>query len=111
MRSSNGGNATIDLSGSGEVPGGVIDASEAGVSVWPNPARNVVSLNFGKALPGMQISVVSTSGQVVADLKHDAVEAGSSFMLNIGESVASGSYSFIIRVGVDVMSLPFTVIK
>lgn len=111
LRSSNGGNATIDLTGSGEVPGGVIDASEAGVSVWPNPARNVVTLNFGKALPGMQISVVSTNGQVVADLKHDAVEAGSSFMLNIGESVASGSYSFIVRVGNDVMSLPFTVIK
>ena len=111
LRSSSGGNATIDLTGSGEVPGGVVDAVEAGVTVWPNPARNVVSLNFGKALPEMNISIVSTSGQVVTNVKHDAVEAGSTFMLNIGETVASGSYSFIIRIGNDVMSLPFTVIK
>ncbi|MBM4179047.1 MAG: choice-of-anchor D domain-containing protein [Ignavibacteria bacterium] len=111
LRSSSGGNATIDLTGSGEVPGDVVDATEAGISVSPNPVRNVVSLNFGKALPEMNISIVSTSGQVVTNVKHDAVEAGSTFMLNIGETVASGSYSFIIRIGNDVMSLPFTVIK
>lgn len=111
LRSSNGGNSTIDLSGSGEVPGGVIDAAEAGISVWPNPVRETVTINFGKPLAGMNISVVSSAGQVVAAMSHDGVDGGTAVMLNIGSQVASGAYSLIIRSGGDVMSLPITVIK
>ena len=111
LRSSNGGNSTIDLSGSGEVPGGVIDAAEAGISVWPNPVRETVTINFGKPLAGMNISVVSSAGQVVAAMSHDGVDGGTAVMLNIGSQVASGAYSLIIRSGGDVMSLPITVIR
>jgi hypothetical protein len=59
----------------------------------------------------MNISVVSSAGQVVAAMSHDGVDGGTAVMLNIGSQVASGAYSLIIRSGGDVMSLPITVIK
>lgn len=111
LRSANGGNSTIDLSGSGEVPGGVIDAIEAGITAWPNPVRDVVRINFGKPMPGMVIELVSTNGQVVSTFNHDGAEAGSSISLNLGTTVPSGSYSLLIRAGGDILSMPVTVVR
>lgn len=111
IRSSTGGNSSIDLTGSGEVPGGVIDATEAGVTVWPNPVRDNVTINFGKPMPAMTVTLISTAGHVVSSMNQDGVEGGTSLMMNLGSNVASGSYTLIVRVGNDVMSIPVTVVK
>ena len=115
IRSSNGGNSTLSLSGKGEVPGGVIDAAEAGISAWPNPMTDRVEVRFNKPTPAMNISVVSTSGATVAAFTHDGVEAGGSFRWNgrdaAGSLVASGTYTMIVRYGENIVTIPLTIVK
>ena len=115
IRSSNGGNSSIALSGKGEVPGGVIDAVEAGISAWPNPMTDRVEVRFSKPTPAMNVSVMSTSGATVATFSHDGVEAGGSIRWNgrdaAGSLVASGTYTMIIRYGDVSVSLPLTVVR
>ncbi len=115
IRSSNGGNSSIALSGKGEVPGGVIDAVEAGISAWPNPMTDRVEVRFSKPTPSMNVSVVSTSGATVAAFTHDGVEAGGSIRWNgrdtAGSLVASGTYTMIIRYGENIVAIPLTVVK
>jgi hypothetical protein len=115
IRSSNGGNSTLSLSGKGEVPGGVIDAAEAGISAWPNPMTDRVEVRFNKPTPAMNISVVSTSGATVAAFTHDGVEAGGSFRWNgrdaAGSLVASGTYTMIVRYGDVSVAIPLTVVR
>ena len=115
IRSSNGGNSSLSLSGKGEVPGGVIDAAEAGISAWPNPMSDRVEVRFNKPTPAMNISVVSTSGATVASFTHDGVEAGGSFRWNArdtaGSLVASGTYTMIVRYGDVSVAIPLTVVR
>jgi flagellar hook assembly protein FlgD len=115
VRSSNGGNSSISLSGKGEVPGGVIDAVEAGISAWPNPMTDRVEVRFSKPTPAMNVSVVSTSGATVAAFTHDGVEAGGSIRWNgrdaAGSLVASGTYTMIIRYGENIVTVPLTIVK
>ncbi len=115
IRSSNGGNSSITLSGKGEVPGGVIDAVEAGISAWPNPMTDRVEVRFSKPTPAMNVSVVSTSGATVAAFTHDGVEAGGSIRWNgrdaAGSLVASGTYTMIIRYGENIVAIPLTIVK
>jgi hypothetical protein len=115
IRSSNGGNSTLSLSGKGEVPGVVIDAAEAGISAWPNPMTDRVEVRFNKPTPAMNISVVSTSGATVAAFTHDGVEAGGSFRWNgrdaAGSLVASGTYTMIVRYGENIVTIPLTIVK
>ena len=115
IRSSNGGNSSIALSGKGEVPGGVIDAVEAGISAWPNPMTDRVEVRFSKPTPAMNVSVMSTSGATVATFSHDGVEAGGSIRWNgrdaAGSLVASGTYTMIIRYGENIVAVPLTVVK
>ena len=115
IRSSNGGNSSLSLSGKGEVPGGVIDAAEAGISAWPNPMSDRVEVRFNKPTPAMNISVVSTSGATVASFTHDGVEAGGSFRWNArdtaGSLVASGTYTMIVRYGENIVTIPLIIVK
>lgn len=115
VRSSNGGNSSISLSGKGEVPGGVIDAVEAGISAWPNPMTDRVEVRFSKPTPAMNVSVVSTSGATVAAFTHDGVEGGGSIRWNgrdaAGSLVASGTYTMIIRYGDVSVAVPLTVVR
>jgi len=115
VRSSNGGNSSISLSGKGEVPGGVIDAVEAGISAWPNPMTDRVEVRFSKPTPAMNVSVVSTSGATVAAFTHDGVEGGGSIRWNgrdaAGSLVASGTYTMIIRYGENIVTVPLTIVK
>ena len=115
VRSSNGGNSSISLSGKGEVPGGVIDAVEAGISAWPNPMTDRVEVRFSKPTPAMNVSVVSTSGATVAAFTHDGVEAGGSIRWNgrdaAGSLVASGTYTMIIRYGENIVTVPLSIVK
>lgn len=111
VRSANGGNSSIDLDGTAETPGGVIDAAEFGVTVGPNPMQNSLDIRFGKSTAGMQISLVDVSGSSVYTMSHDAVDAGAVVRLNTGGTVASGSYVLTIRTGSDVVVVPVTVVK
>lgn len=111
VRSANGGNSTIDLSGTGEVPGGVIDAAVAGLSVWPNPARDGVSIRFAKHTPAMTVSIVNAAGATLAQFQHDAVEAGATARFDLSSVVSSGTYTITLRYGQDVVTVPITVVK
>jgi len=115
IRSSNGGNSSIALSGKGEVAGGVIDAVEAGISAWPNPMTDRVEVRFSKPTPAMNVSIMSTSGATVATFSHDGVDAGGSIRWNgrdaAGSLVASGTYTMIIRYGENIVAVPLTIVK
>ncbi|MFM8771172.1 MAG: immunoglobulin domain-containing protein [Candidatus Kapaibacterium sp.] len=111
VRSANGGNSSVDLDGTAETPGGVVDAAEFGLTVGPNPMQNTLEIRFGKPTAGMQISLVDASGSTVYTMAHEAVDAGAVVRLNTGGTVASGSYMLTIRTGNDVVVVPVSVIK
>lgn len=111
LRSSSGGNSTIDLSGSGEVPGDVVDATEAGIVLSPNPVRDQLNIVFGKPMPAMEFTVVNAGGRTVANFTHDGVEAGGSVRWNGGSVLSSGTYTLIVRYGGTVTTVPVNVVK
>ena len=111
IRSSNGGNSSVELRGRGETPGGVIDAVEAGIGVFPNPATDVLELRFGKAMPAMLCSIVNAAGSVVASMNVESLDAGSTIRWNIADKVASGAYTLVVRYGENATSLPVTVVR
>lgn len=111
VRSANGGNSTVNLDGTAETPGGVVDAAEYGLVVGPNPMHSTLELRFGKATATMQIALVDAAGSTVFSMNHDAVDAGAVVRLNTSGSVASGSYMLTIRTGSDVVVVPVSVIK
>lgn len=111
VRSANGGNSSVDLDGTAETPGGVVDAAEYGLVVGPNPMHSTLELRFGKATAAMQIALVDASGSTVFSMAHDAVDAGAVVRLNTAGTVASGSYMLTIRTGSDVVVVPVSVIK
>ncbi|MBK9181669.1 MAG: hypothetical protein IPM83_00845 [Ignavibacteria bacterium] len=103
------------VSGSGETPGGVVDATEAGVTAWPNPMTDRVEVRFAKPTPAMEISVVSSTGRTVAAFSNEGVDAGGSVRWNgrdaSGASVSSGSYTMVIRYSDTVIALPIMIVK
>lgn len=110
LRSSSGGNATIDLTGSGEVPGDVVDAIEAGISVSPNPVRDQLNIMFGKSMPAMEFTIVNSAGRTVGSFNHDAIDAGGVVRYS-GSTLASGTYTLIVRYGATVTTIPVNVVK
>jgi hypothetical protein len=110
LRSANGGNTTVNLSGTAETPGGVVDAAEYGLTVGPNPARESVEIRFGRSTASMQISLVDASGSTVGTMSHDAVDAGASVRMMLG-NVASGSYMLTVRTGTDIIVVPVSIVK
>ena len=111
LRSANGGNSTVDLSGTAETPGGVIDAAEAGIVAFPNPASDVVELRFGKSMPAFTVAVVNSTGRTAMTMASEGLEAGASLRLNLASDVASGSYTLVVRFGEFVASMPLTVVR
>ncbi len=110
LRSADGGNTTVNLSGTAETPGGVVDAAEYGLTVGPNPARESVEIRFGRSTASMQISLVDASGSTVGTMSHDAVDAGASVRMMLG-NVASGSYMLTVRTGTDIIVVPVSIVK
>lgn len=111
LRSANGGNSTVDLSGTAETPGGVIDAAEAGIVAFPNPASDVVELRFGKSMPSFTVAVVNSTGRTALTTASEGLEAGASLRLNLGSEVASGAYTIVVRFGEYAASIPLTVVR
>jgi len=115
LRSSSGGNSSVALAGMGELRTGVVEASEAGISAMPNPMTDRVEIRFAKATPEMNISIVGSTGRMVASFSNDAVEAGGSVRWNgldaSGAQVASGSYTMVIRYAGTSVSLALTVVR
>lgn len=115
LRSSTGGNSSIDLSGTGEVPGSVIDASYAGISSSPNPMTESLEVRFAEGAPEMSVSVINATGSVVSSFRHEAIEAGGSMRWNgrdvSGAMVASGSYTMLISYNGVTVSVPVIVIR
>ncbi|MCX6141014.1 MAG: immunoglobulin domain-containing protein [Candidatus Kapabacteria bacterium] len=115
IRSSNGGNSSIAMSGVGETPAGIVDANEVGISSWPNPTTDHVDVRFAQATPSMTISIIGTTGRMVTSFSNEGVDAGGTIRWNgrdaSGASVASGSYIMVIRYGGNAVSLPISIIR
>ncbi len=115
FRSSTGGNSSMNLSGKGEVPGGVVDAAVLGISAWPNPMTDAVEIRFPEATSELSITVMNASGRTVATFTHEPVPAGGSIRWNgrdiSGAALASGSYTMIIRNGSTAVSLPISIVR
>ena len=111
LRSSTGGNSMVDLKGRAETPGGVVDAIEYGIAVFPNPATDVIEVRFGKSMPSMTFSIVNAAGSTVASMTSESVEAGSAVRWNIADKVASGAYTLMVRFGENVSAMPISVVR
>lgn len=111
LRSSTGGNSMVDLKGRAETPGGVVDAIEYGIAVFPNPATDVIEVRFGKSMPSMTFSIVNAAGSTVASMASESVEAGSAVRWNIADKVASGAYTLMVRFGENVSAMPISVVR
>jgi hypothetical protein len=65
----------------------------AGVSLYPNPAKDVVSVSFKNAQSGnVQYEIVNMSGQKVANGSFDAKAGQSAYSINLPSDIATGIY-------------------
>lgn len=115
LKSSTGGDAMIPLTGVGIPSTGIIEAVEAGITVSPNPMRDVLSIRFAKASQDVRVMVMNISGQLVTTLPVESVEAGQTFQWNgigtNGNTLPSGMYTIVIHMGNDVTSIPVSVVR
>lgn len=115
VRSSTGGNSSIAVRGVGTTTTGIVDAAEAGITASPNPMSDFVEIRFAKATPAMTISVISSAGSTVSTFTNDAVQMGESVRWNgrdnAGASLASGTYTLLIRTGSVATSLPIVIVR
>lgn len=75
-------------------------AAEVGVRLYPNPAvPGTVQLDIEKPLPGgVEIEVISVTGQMMAYLQQDAVPPGHSQFQLPTEKLSAGTYFVRIRI-------------
>lgn len=65
------------------------------ISITPNPANPVTTLNYSLVEPGnVRINIYSISGQIVATLVDDYMTAGKHAVMFDGSSLASGVYFY-----------------
>jgi len=73
-------------------------AAETGLHVYPNPAKDQVTLSFGAAEGRVQAALYDALGQQVFEKNLGSMQAGSRFDLNISD-YKSGAY--FLRVSSD----------
>ncbi len=96
IKSSTGGNSTVGANGTCEIASSVtLDALNAGMSIYPNPASGSVTINTGETVAST-ISIVDAHGAVVATL-HPTLSATVWNLTNAnGLPLASGLYNIIV---------------
>lgn len=85
-------------------------AGSRDVKVYPNPANNVLNVNWGEGFANGNISVrlVSVTGQVIADKTFDVQRTGG--YIEIG-NVVSGTYYCVVQSGSNKSVHPVSVLK
>jgi hypothetical protein len=72
------------------------------VVLYPNPARENVNIQFNSTIKSdYQITLVDHAGRMIASEMGVAMEGNNMKSINI-ETLSSGIYSIVIRVGNDV---------
>jgi len=96
IKSSTGGNSSVGANGTCEIASSVtLDALNAGMSIYPNPASGSVTINTGETVAST-ISIVDAHGAVVATL-HPTQSATVWNLTNAnGLPLASGLYNIIV---------------
>lgn len=85
-------------------------AGSSNVSVYPNPASNVLNVNWEKGFNngGVTVQLVSVTGQVIAQQQFDENSASGNLMLS---DVASGVYYCIVQSEGNRVVKPVSVLK
>lgn len=112
LTSSTGGNTTVPLVGTGTAPVSVddLDPRSAGVTVYPNPARDEVSIRTTSAAT---ITIVNARGVKVASLAttpNKLVATWNTKSFN-GTAVAAGTYSVSISGLQGTVTVPLVVVR
>ena len=95
FKSSTGGNSEATTSGTCEIAATVtLDALEAGIVAFPNPATETLNIATGSVIP-TSISVLTLSGQLVTTLQ-PATNTAWNLVAEGGNSVPSGTYIVVI---------------
>ncbi len=96
IKSSTGGNSTVGANGTCEIASSVtLDALNAGMSIYPNPASGSVTINTGETVAST-ISIVDAHGAVVATLHPTQSATVWNLSDAAGLPVPSGVYNVII---------------
>lgn len=85
----------------------IADRNMKDVRLFPNPAKNTVTIDWGSKQTTAEISVCNTVGQV---LLHDAVKAAATKTLDLS-SLAPGTYFIVVQTADGVGAMPVTLMK
>jgi hypothetical protein len=108
VRSSDGGNTTFTLTGSGDDPTGITPVTgSTELNAYPNPSSGVVNFQGSLLMPGSTLTVMNAIGSTVAVFT--CGEPGGVQWLN--DTVPTGTYMVIVRTGDSVHSLPIAVVR
>ncbi|MDZ4745942.1 MAG: choice-of-anchor D domain-containing protein [bacterium] len=110
LTSSNGGNSTITLIGASTITGVDDLETRSGVTIYPNPARDEVSIRT--ASPAT-ITIVNARGAKVATLSTTADRLVTSWNTKSfnGTSVAAGTYSVRVAGPQGTVTVPLVVVR
>lgn len=109
VRSSDGGNTTFALTGSGDDPTGITPVTgTTELNAYPNPSSGSVSFQGSLLTPGSTLTVMNAIGAIVASFT--CGESGGSVQWT-GDSVPSGTYMVIVRNGESIRSLPIAIVR
>lgn len=111
LTSSTGGNTTLTLNGSATQLVGVSDLDpRTGVTVYPNPARDEVTIRTTGA---STITIVNARGVKVATLSTTADKLSTTWNTksSSGNAVAAGTYSVLISGQQGTVSLPLVIVR
>lgn len=109
VRSSDGGNTSFALNGSGDDPTGITPVTgSTELNAYPNPSSGSVSFQGSLLTPGSSLTVINAMGATVASFT--CGEAGGSVHWS-GDSVPSGTYMVVVRSGESIRSLPIAIVR
>ena len=85
-------------------------AGNTDVLVYPNPADKILNINWGKDFNegGVQVQLISVTGQVMIKQSYDAVQLSGSFDIS---ALSAGMYYCVVQSGPNRSVQPVTVLK
>jgi len=110
LTSSNGGNSTITLIGASTITGVDDLETRSGVTIYPNPARDEVSIRTANPA---SITIVNARGAAVATLSTTADNLVANWNTKSfnGTSVAAGTYSVRVTGAQGTVTVPLVVVR
>jgi hypothetical protein len=113
--SSTGGNSTVNMSGLGDDPSSVVEASSLGITVAPNPSFDAVSISLGSLAGNVAIRVMTATGRTVTSFDVADATAGTLVRWDgrdlAGTPVSSGMYYILVQSGSTIATVPVTIVR